>query len=77
MMSPSHVADLVRQLREAKARLGEPFVLDMETGDATWDRESQLHQALALAKSMILSGESMSPEATRLIDDALAGRRAT
>lgn len=69
------MADMLRQLQDAKRRLGEPLQLDFEVGDAIWDRESQLRQALALAKSMVLSGESMSPEAAKQIDDALAGRK--
>lgn len=68
------MADMFRQLEDAKRRLGEPLQLDFEVGDAIWDRESQLRQALALAKSMVLCGESMSPEAAKQIDDALAGR---
>ena len=69
------IVDLTRQLTDAKQRLGEPLELNLETGDATWDRESQLRAALALAKSMVLCGESMSSEAATQIDDALAGRR--
>lgn len=71
------IADLTRQLRDAKARLGEPLVLNLETGDATWDREQQLRAALALARSMVLSGERMSDQAAKQIDDALAGRPPT
>lgn len=67
--------DLVRQLEDAKRRLGEPFELNLETGDATWDREQQLRKALSLARALLLEGKPMSSDDSREIDDALAGRR--
>lgn len=70
------MASLVRQLAEAKQRLGEPLELDMREADAVWDREQKLKQALAAAKSAILCGEAMSPQLEALINNALTGRPA-
>lgn len=77
------MADLVRQLKDAKARLGEPFVLNLETGDAIWDREQQLRAALSAARDALLGqgvdqltfeeGKALMDK----IDDALAGRKPT
>lgn len=70
------IADLTRQLTDAKQRLGEPVEINLEVGDATWDREQQLRGALSLARSWLLAGEApIDDDAMKQIDDALAGRK--
>lgn len=67
-------AALVKQLQDAYQQLGKPLVLDFTETDAVWDREQQLRQALASARSAILSGESMSPTLEAQINNALRGK---
>jgi hypothetical protein len=69
------LAAVTAQLADAKQRLGEPVRLELEEADELWDREQRLRAALSLARSMILSGEPMSEEAGKTIDDALSGRK--
>jgi hypothetical protein len=68
------IVDLTRQLTEAKNRLGEPVEINLEQGDAVYDREQRLRRALSLARSMLLSGERLTEAAAQEIDDALTDR---
>ena len=70
------VQDLTRQLADAKQRLGEPVAVNFETGDATWDREQQLREALSLARSYLLASDApLSDDLSDRIDAALSGRK--
>lgn len=74
------IVDLVRQLTDAKERLGEKLELNFETGDATWDREQQLQGALQRARAFILAADSAQPGNEQgavldAIDRALTGRK--
>lgn len=74
------MADLVRQLQDCKERLGEPLELNFETGDAVWDREQQLREALQRARDHLLADGLAGVGKERAavldqIDKALTGRK--